>query len=106
MRIQLLEALDFKSGLVKYAEGAIACGAIVEKAERDGEKRVYLKHLPLGFWARMVKCAGAPFVGDLERRDDSLAGVLAGSLVFIERRTSEAFTFRASKVARAGFPFS
>eukprot|EP00959_Pyramimonas_sp_CCMP1952_P470593 9496939-Pyramimonas_sp.AAC.1 len=33
-------------------------------------------------------------------------GDLTGLLVFIEPRTSEPFTFRASKVTRAGFPFS
>ena len=77
-----------------------------EKAERDGEKRIYLKRLPLGFWVRMEKYAGAPFVDDLKRHDDSLTGDLAGPLVFIEPRTSEPFTFRTSKVTRAGFPFS
>eukprot|EP00959_Pyramimonas_sp_CCMP1952_P321982 6737219-Pyramimonas_sp.AAC.1 len=54
MRIRLLEALDLKNGLVKNAEGQIAHVVVdprdrgdVERAERDGEKRIYLKRLPL-----------------------------------------------------------
>ena len=113
MRIRLLEALDLKNGLVKDAEGQIVHivedprdRGDVDNAERDGEKRIYLKHLPLGFWVRMEKYASAPFVDDLERHDESLTGDLTGPLVFIEPRTSEPFTFRTSKVTRTGFPFS
>ena len=113
MRIRLLEALDLKNGLVKDAEGQIVHIVVhdrdrddVEKAERDGEKRIYLKRLPLGFWVRMEKYKGAPFVDDLKSHDESLTGELTGPLVFIEPRTSEPFTFRTSKVTRTGFPFS
>ena len=113
MRIRLLEALDLKNGLVKDAEGQIVHIVVdprdrgdVDHAERDREKRIYLKHLPLGFWVRMEKYASAPFVDDLERHDESLTGDLTGPLVFIEPRTSEPFTFRTSKVTRTGFPFS
>ena len=113
MRIRLLEALDFKNGLVKDAEGQIVHIVVdpqdqddIDKAERDGEKRIYMKHLPLRFWVRMEKYSGAPFADDLERHDDSLTGDLTGPLVFIERRTSEPFTFRSFRVTRTGFPFS
>eukprot|EP00959_Pyramimonas_sp_CCMP1952_P102558 2145072-Pyramimonas_sp.AAC.1 len=54
MRIRLLETLDSKCGLAKDAEGQIAHVVVdlrdrgdVERAERDGEKRIYLKHLPM-----------------------------------------------------------
>ena len=78
----------------------------IDKAERDGEKRIYLKHLPLGFWVSMEKYTGAPFVADLERHDARLTGDLTKGLVFIEPRTSEPFTFRSFRVTRTGFPFS
>ena len=78
----------------------------IDKAERDGEKRIYLKHLPLGFLVRMEKYTGAPFVADLERHDARFTGDLTKGLVFIEPRTSEPFTFRSFKVTRTGFPFS
>ena len=113
MRIRLLEALDLQSGLVKDTEGQIVRVVVdprdrgaADAAERDGRGHVYLKHLPLGFWVRMEKYAGAPFKEDLGRRDDSLTGELTGPLVFIEPRTSEPFTFRGSTVVRTGFPFS
>eukprot|EP00959_Pyramimonas_sp_CCMP1952_P325500 6812749-Pyramimonas_sp.AAC.1 len=67
MRMRLLEAPDFKSGFVKDAEGQIVHIVAgprdrgdVDIAERDGEKRIYLNHLPLGFWVCMEKYAGAP----------------------------------------------
>eukprot|EP00959_Pyramimonas_sp_CCMP1952_P193143 4038907-Pyramimonas_sp.AAC.1 len=54
MWIRFLEALDLKNGLVKDAEGQIVHVVVgprdrgdVDKADRDGEKRIYLKHLPL-----------------------------------------------------------
>eukprot|EP00959_Pyramimonas_sp_CCMP1952_P421191 8823305-Pyramimonas_sp.AAC.1 len=53
MRTRLLEALDLKDGLVKDAEGQIVHIVVnprdrgdAERAERGGEKRIYLKRLP------------------------------------------------------------
>eukprot|EP00959_Pyramimonas_sp_CCMP1952_P109572 2292010-Pyramimonas_sp.AAC.1 len=54
----------------------------------------------------MEKSTNALFVDDLKRRDGSLAGDLAGPLVFIEPRASAPVTFRSSKATRAGPPFS
>eukprot|EP00959_Pyramimonas_sp_CCMP1952_P022738 477828-Pyramimonas_sp.AAC.1 len=96
MQTRLLEALDLKSGLAKGAEGQIARIVVdrrgrgdVDKAERVGENRIYLKRLPLGFWVRMERCASAPVADDLQRHDDSPAGDLMGPPVFVEPRTSE-----------------
>ena len=44
----------------------------VDNAERDGEKRIYLKRLPLGFWVRMEKYVGAPFTTHLPDHSSTL----------------------------------
>ena len=113
MHIRLLEALDLVNGLVKDAEGQIVDVVVnpldqdlVDEAFATGASQVYLRHLPLGFWVRMEKYKDAPFKRILEDHDDTLTAAVTESLVFIEARTSDPFTFRDHKVTRTAFPFS
>ena len=113
MRIRFLEALDLEHGLVKDAEGDIVDIVInpleqarVDEALQCCAERIYLHHLPLGFWVKMEKYAESPFTNFLKQCDDTLGLEQTKSLVFVEPRTSEPFVFRQYKVTRTGFPLS
>ena len=113
MRVRFLEALDLAKGLVKDSEGDVVHIVVnpldqdmVDEAERNGADKIYLRHLPLGFWVKMDKYESAPFGSLMEQQDPSLERVRTKSLVFVEARTSEPFIFREYKVVRTGFPFS
>jgi hypothetical protein len=108
MQIRLLEALNLAEGLVKDAEGQIVEVVVnpLDQGYTEDDKQVYLRHLPLGFWVKMDKFKGSPCKAILEDHDDTLTSDVTESLVFIEARTSETFTFRDCKVQRTGFPFS
>ena len=113
MRVRFLEALDLANGLVKDSEGEVVEIVVnpldqdmVDEAARNGTDKVYLRHLPLGFWVKMEKYKHAPFGDLLEKHEQSLDRDRTKSLVFVEARTSEPFTFRTYKVIRTGFPLS
>ena len=113
MRIRLLEPLDLEQGLVKDAEGTVV-HVVANPLEQDnvdaamatGAQRVYLNHVPLGFWVLMDKYASAPFCEELRQAGGSLEPSVTKSLVFIEPKTSEPFLFRGHRVTRTGWPFS
>ena len=114
MRIRFLEALDLSNGLVKDSEGDVVeivvnpldAEKVTKAFEERSETPVYLEYLPLGFWVKMEKYVNAPFGSILGGHDSSLTRRLTKSLVFVEARTSEPFTFRNFKVIRTGFPIS
>jgi hypothetical protein len=113
MKIRLLEAQDLNNGLVKDAEGEIVqvvpntmdTAAIIAAAGSD-PGTIYLHHLPLGVWVRMKKYRGAPFCAELSKHDASLGSSDTESLVWIEPKTSQSFTWGVYTILRTGFPFT
>ena len=105
MHMRLLEALDVDKGLVKDAEGVLVHIVFhpsdqesAAEAMASGAERIYLKHLPLGFWLRMDKFDHNPCA--------QILGSASTGLVFVEPRTSQSFLFRGYKVVRTAFPLS
>ena len=110
MHFRLLAALDIDKGLVKDAEGEIvhvvinpADQALVDAAMAAGKPFLYLKHVPLGIWARMKKFDQACFGDALNDPHDGLPTSLKESLVFIEPHTSSSFKYRGRCSFHVGF---
>jgi hypothetical protein len=113
MKVRLLQTHGLGTGLVNDAEGEVVNIVLdsLDQAEVDadiasGADTIYLRHLPLGFWIRMVKYTRAPFCNALRQLDDSLLPSDTQSLVFIEPTTSKPFVFRGQLAIRTGFPFT
>ena len=118
MRIRLLKALAVDQSLVKDSEGVIVRvvpnpldDVALTTAIESSERKIYLRHLPLGIWVRMDKFAGAAFTQDLQDADGGVDKHLTQSLVFIEpETTNEMFDFQSHhvthKVKRTQFPIS
>jgi hypothetical protein len=113
MKIRILHPHVLANGLGKDAEGEVVNIVVnpLDQDEVDADiaseaDTIYLRHLPLGFWIRMVKYTRATFCNVLRQLYNSLLPSDTQALVWMEPRTSRPFSFRGYDVVRTAFPFS